>query len=113
MRWSWFGERAENARRTAQTSLRLSVGLVMSTTLFGVAPARGDTPDETIVIVDTAPPRPAEDNAASASVITADRTPRSAETMPDLLDDLPGVTVSRLGGIGSPALLSLRGSTWE
>ncbi|MBC7976911.1 MAG: TonB-dependent receptor, partial [Myxococcales bacterium] len=49
----------------------------------------------------------------SASVITADRTPRSAEGVADLLGDVPGVTVSRLGGVGAPALLSLRGSSWE
>ncbi|HEX5061017.1 MAG TPA: TonB-dependent receptor, partial [Kofleriaceae bacterium] len=88
--------------------------LVMSSTsLLAVAPARADSPEETIVIIDSAPPRPSEDSSASASVITVDRTPRSAETMPDLLDDLPGVSVSRLGGIGAPALLSLRGSTWD
>ena len=69
--------------------------------------------DETIVVVDPAAPRPSEDDTASATVITADRTPRSAEAMADLLGDVPGVTVSRLGGIGAPALLSLRGSTWD
>jgi iron complex outermembrane receptor protein len=78
-----------------------------------IAPEDGKT-GETIVVVDTAPgARPSEDDAASASVITRDRTPRSAETMPDLLHDVPGVTVSRLGGVGAPALLSLRGSTWD
>lgn len=66
---------------------------------------------ETIVIVDA--PAPVEDAAASSTVITARRTPRSAESMPDLLGDVPGVTVSRMGGVGAPALLSLRGSSWE
>src|SRR5262245_35459614 len=79
-----------------------------------VAPAWADAPSDTIVIVDPdATSRPLEDEAASASVITADRTPRSAETMPEILGDAPGVTVSRLGGVGAPALVSLRGSTWE
>jgi iron complex outermembrane receptor protein len=77
-----------------------------------VAPAHADEPGETIVIVDTAP-KASEDEAASASVITSDRTPRSAETMPDLLGGVPGVSVSRLGGVGAPALLSLRGSSWD
>jgi iron complex outermembrane receptor protein len=80
-------------------------------------PAGGDpagATGETIVVIDAlAVPRPSEDEAASASVITTDRTPRSAETMPDLLGGVPGVAVSRLGGIGAPALVSLRGSTWE
>ncbi|HEX4417597.1 MAG TPA: TonB-dependent receptor [Kofleriaceae bacterium] len=75
--------------------------------------ARADDPSETIVVVDPLGPRPHEDEAASASVITADRAPRSAETMADLLDAVPGVAVSRLGGVAAPALLSLRGSTWE
>jgi iron complex outermembrane receptor protein len=79
-----------------------------------VEPARADPPDETIVVVDSnAAPRAHEDEAASVTVITADRTPRSAEAMADLLGDVPGVTVTRLGGAGAPALVSLRGSTWE
>jgi iron complex outermembrane receptor protein len=82
--------------------------------LPSVAAAHADAPSETIIIVDPdAARRPSEDEAASATVITSERTPRSAETMPDLLDDAPGVTVSRLGGVGAPALVSLRGSTWE
>ncbi|HEX3765175.1 MAG TPA: TonB-dependent receptor [Kofleriaceae bacterium] len=76
-------------------------------------PVRADDPTETIVVVDPLGPRPREDEAASASVITADRAARSAETMADLLDAVPGVTVLRLGGLAAPALLSLRGSTWE
>ena len=56
---------------------------------------------------------PVEDSAADASVITDDRTPRTGESLPQLLSELPGVTISRLGGIGSLALVSLRGSTWD
>ncbi|HEU4614750.1 MAG TPA: TonB-dependent receptor plug domain-containing protein, partial [Kofleriaceae bacterium] len=77
-----------------------------------MAPAHADEPGETIVIVDSTP-RASEDEAASASVITSDRTPRSAETMSDLLGSVPGASVSRLGGVGAPALLSLRGSSWD
>lgn len=117
MKSKWFGGRAENARRTTNTELRWIVGLAWGPALLcSVAPARADAPapaDETIVIVDFAPPRASEDEAASSSVITADRPARSAETMADLLDDLPGVTVSRLGGVGAPSMLSLRGTTWE
>lgn len=54
--------------------------------------------------------RPREDEAASASVITADRTPRAGETLPQLLSELPGVSVTRLGGPGAMATLSVRGS---
>lgn len=104
-----------HARRPRQTRscVRVAFG-VSATWLFTVVPARADVPEETIVIVDPGvASRPSEDEAASASVITADRTPRSAEMITDLLGDVPGVTVSRLGGVAAPALLSLRGSTWD
>ena len=56
---------------------------------------------------------PLEDHAASASVITLDRTLRSGESLEDLLAELPGVTVTRFGGLGSAAFISIRGSTAE
>lgn len=53
-----------------------------------------------------------EDRAASASaVIIADRTPRAAESVTDVLSEQAGAMVTRLGGLGSTATLSLRGST--
>lgn len=114
MRSGWVAGRAENARRTKSTISCLLVGLVASPlSPLGAAAAHADEPGETIVIVDPGRPRPSEDEAASASVITSDRTPRGGETVPDLLADLPGVSLSRLGGIGAPALVSLRGSTWD
>jgi outer membrane cobalamin receptor len=54
---------------------------------------------------------PREDNAASASVITADRTPRAGESVTLLLSEQSGTTVTRLGGLGATATISLRGST--
>ncbi len=75
--------------------------------LLTPAIAQGEPAYETVV---TAPVTPHEDNAASASVITAERTPRSAESVPQLLSELPGVTVTRWGGLGAPATLSIRGS---
>jgi iron complex outermembrane receptor protein len=65
---------------------------------------------ETVVVAPPATERAREDEAASTSVITTDRTPRSGETLPQLLSELPGVTVTRLGGLGAMATLSLRGS---
>lgn len=113
MRSSLIATRAADAGRSLRTRWRWRTGLLASSALLYVTtPVAADDPGETIVVIDSVP-RPSEDEAASASVITVDRTPRSAETMPDLLDDLPGVTVSRLGGVGAPSLLSLRGSTWE
>jgi iron complex outermembrane receptor protein len=63
------------------------------------------------VVAEPLDERPREDLAASASVITADRTPRAAESIPQLLSEQPGVTITRLGGMGSTATISLRGST--
>ena len=57
--------------------------------------------------------RPLEDRAADASVVTDERTPRAAESVAQLLAELPGVSVQRLGGIGSLAMVSLRGSTFS
>lgn len=105
---------AENARRQ-QTVRSYPAALALSAaSLVAIAPARADDRYHTTIVADPdASPEPSEDEAASASVVTSERTPHAAETLPDLVDDLPGVTVSRLGGVGAPALLSLRGSTAE
>ena len=66
---------------------------------------------ETVVVAEAAMDRPRQDDAASSSVITNARTPRSAEDLPQLLSELPGVSVTRMGGLGSMATLSLRGSS--
>jgi iron complex outermembrane receptor protein len=44
-------------------------------------------------------------------VVTQERTPRAAESVPQLLSEQSGVVVTRLGGMGSTATVSLRGST--
>jgi len=54
---------------------------------------------------------PREDSAASSSVVTQDRTPRAAESVPQLLSEQSGVNITRLGGMGSTATVSLRGSS--
>ena len=67
---------------------------------------------ETVVVaapVEAETPR--EDRAAAASVITQDRTPRAAESVSQLLSEQAGANVTRLGGMGATATVSLRGST--
>lgn len=76
----------------------------------GTARAQDGGGYETVVVAPRAPEAALEDDAASTSVITSDRTPRSGETLPQLLSELPGVSVTRLGGLGAMATLSLRGS---
>ncbi|HEY2901782.1 MAG TPA: TonB-dependent receptor [Polyangia bacterium] len=71
-------------------------------------------PYETVVTAPLAPPNASgADATAATSVITSDRTPRAGESLPQLLSELPGLAVTRLGGLGASAFLSIRGSTWE
>ena len=74
------------------------------------APESGAPEYETVIRPGRDPAVPKEDLTASASVITADRTPRSGETLPRLLSELPGAAVTRYGSYGSLSTLSLRGS---
>lgn len=67
----------------------------------------------TVVVGRRPSTEPSADVAAASSVVTLDRTPRSGETVSDLMGELPGVSVNRLGGLGALALVSVRGSTWE
>lgn len=76
------------------------------------AAGNGQPVYETVVTAPVAAEQtPREDRAASATVITPDRTPRAAETVTELLAEQAGAVVTRLGGLGSTATLSLRGST--
>ena len=67
---------------------------------------------ETVVVAKpSSSAEPREDRAAASVVITTDRTPRAAESVPEILAEQAGAAVTRLGGMGSTATLSLRGST--
>jgi outer membrane receptor protein involved in Fe transport len=80
--------------------------------IAAIGEARAAPVYETTVVAPRGPAvEPREDHSAAASVITTDRTPRSAEDLPQLLSELPGVTVTRYGSYGSLATLSLRGSS--
>ena len=102
-------EIAGQARKQNHLSIVAAFAAVVLCAAAGVAQATEPT-YETVVVA--APvERARQDDAASSSVITAKRTPRSAEDLPQLLAELPGVSVTRLGGLGSMATLSLRGSS--
>jgi outer membrane cobalamin receptor len=75
--------------------------------------ATGETPSyETVVLAEPPAKETArEDCAASSSVVTADRTPRAGESVTQLLSEQSGAVVTRLGGMGATATVSLRGST--
>jgi vitamin B12 transporter len=57
---------------------------------------------------------PPADRAAASSVVTTDeRAPRGDDDLAQVLSELPGAAVTRFGGLGAAAFVSLRGSTWE
>jgi iron complex outermembrane receptor protein len=71
-------------------------------------------PYETVVVAPaTRDPASGDDPAAATSVVTSDRTQRSGESLSQLLSEMPGTAVTRYGGFGGTAFLSLRGSTWD
>ena len=108
---------AWHARRRPPHRIKTSLALLIcgagslcpAALLAQTAPAR--TYETIVVAAPAASETPREDRAASAAVITRDRTPRAAESVPLLLSEQSGVSVTRLGGMGSTATISLRGST--
>jgi outer membrane cobalamin receptor len=108
---------AWHARRRPPHSFRLLLAL-LGCGAGALCPRAlvAQTPDgslyETVVTATpVATETPREDSAASCSVVTQDRTPRAAESVPQLLSEQAGAVVTRLGGMGSTATVSLRGST--
>ena len=103
---------AEIARRGRPQSTLVSLPLTLAAAALLWAPAAVAQPVYESVVVAPAPEpdRPREDQTASASVITTERTPRSGESVPQLLSEQPGVTITRYGAHGSLATISLRGS---
>jgi outer membrane cobalamin receptor len=104
---AWHARRRHNQKFT--TSLLVCGAAALCSPAL---PAQTNEPvRETVVVAQGSlvkPPR--EDRAASASVITQDRTPRAAESVPQLLSEQAGVAITRLGGMGSTSTISLRGS---
>jgi outer membrane receptor protein involved in Fe transport len=84
----------------------------------GIAPpsaaAAAGTPTPPLETVVTAPPEPPrglrEDQAASGSVVIPEESPRAYDDVGSLMLEVPGVTTTRTGSLGSFTTLSLRGS---
>jgi iron complex outermembrane receptor protein len=66
--------------------------------------------DDEIVVVDDAPEPPPEDQTASVEVIRIDERP-AGSSLADVLDEVSGVRVQRLGGLEAYATISIRGSS--
>lgn len=81
--------------------------LLVSTALALIAPAWG----EMVVVSATRTPQPLEVTGTSMSIITADDIAlKQTPVLADILADLPGVSVTRNGGVGQTTSLFLRGS---
>ncbi|MEI9888826.1 MAG: TonB-dependent receptor [Rhizomicrobium sp.] len=75
------------------------------------APARAATADELVVVTATRTPQPAAKTGTSISVITAeDLKTRQTVVLTDVLAQLPGLSVSRNGGVGQTTTVFTRGA---
>lgn len=107
--------RALGAGRCAISPLRPSLVLALSAAVAGLAPTASAESDEPVVapevvIEDTSEDVRPEDDSVSVEVIEVDDHAPGA-TVADLLEQVEGVRVRRLGGLGSFATVSIRGST--
>jgi vitamin B12 transporter len=70
-----------------------------------------ETPAEAIVVTATRIPTPTSQIASSVTVITAaDIAARQAQTLPDALQDVPGLNVVSTGGPGGQTSIFMRGT---
>jgi vitamin B12 transporter len=98
-------------RRALVASCIVSSGCSLASwaTAQGVAPT--DTNPSDIVVTATRLPTPASEVASSVTVITADDIARqNATTLPDVLANVPGVSMVQTGGPGGIANLYIRGT---
>lgn len=109
----WSTQGAGGAEDAGRGRSKIILYALTAVGLLGPLPVRAEEPRyETVVTAPPAGASPArEDMTASASVITTERTPRSGESLTQLLSELPGVAVTRLGAHGAFATASIRGSS--
>lgn len=110
--WCHLAAGAENAR-TSRPKIHRRLRLTGAWILLIAGRAHAAEPVYETVVVAAPPPAQLarEDEAASSTTVTADRTPRTAESLPQLLAEMPGLSITRTGGLGSFATLSVRGSS--
>jgi vitamin B12 transporter len=81
--------------------------LLSTASLIALMPAWG----ETVVVSAIRTPKPLEVTGTSMSIITADDIAlKQTPVLADILADLPGVSITRNGGVGQVTCLFLRGS---
>ncbi|HET6284595.1 MAG TPA: TonB-dependent receptor [Polyangia bacterium] len=75
-----------------------------------IEPLPSPPPYETVVTAGPPVAQPLHDQAAAATVVLPADSPRARDDLGDLLMEVPGVTITRSGGLGAFATISLRGS---
>lgn len=74
-------------------------------------PSAGASALSPMVVSATRLPTPDDEVGSSVTVITADDIARKQlRTLPDVLRDVPGLTIRQTGSAGGPALVSMRGT---
>jgi outer membrane receptor protein involved in Fe transport len=89
------------------------VAVVVLLAASGAPRAQADgiaTPLETVVRAPANAGLPREDHAAAGSVVIPDDSPRAYDDVGSLMLEVPGVTTTRTGALGTFTTLSLRGS---
>jgi vitamin B12 transporter len=90
--------------------MRFSIQLLLSAAIMAPTPALADD-GEHIVVTATRAEKPLSEIGQSITVITGeDIETRQAVTVVDLLRNVPGVTFTRNGGIGSTTNINIRGA---
>ena len=103
------GENSMYLKSIRQMVLALNLGLV--TTAFGVSAQAEDPPLETLVVSAAREAVPVEKVGSALSVIDEQTLARRQLTsVGEMLRSLPGIAVSRSGGLGSQSQLRVRGS---
>lgn len=79
--------------------------------LLTLSPVRADDDPESVVVTATRTPQPAAKTGESISIITGEELQeRQILPLADALEETPGTTVVRNGGVGQNATLSIRGA---
>ena len=96
---------ARNCTFPGRRSLLSGAALVL------VAPSFAFAQDETIIDSATRVPTPAAQVASSVTLITADQIEaRQDKSLPDVLRDVPGLSLVQTGGVGGQTSLFMRGT---
>jgi vitamin B12 transporter len=99
----------ENLMRASHTLF--TAGFIALTAAAGAAKAADGEPPETIVVTATRVPTPESQIASSITIVTAaDIAARQDQTLPEALQDVPGLNVVQTGGPGEQTSVFMRGT---